>query len=126
PSFRPDGMAVTVTREIVSNAACNGCHSPLSAHGGAREDVTLCATCHGAGFADPESGNTIDFRTMIHRIHRGASLPSVENGVSYEIVGFRGSVHDYSEVHFPRDIRGCETCHQGGADADRWNTVPSR
>lgn len=126
PSFRPDGMAVTVTREIVSNAACNGCHSPLSAHGGSREDVTLCATCHGTGFADPESGNTIDFRTMIHRIHRGASLPSVENGVSYEIVGFRGSVHDYSEVHFPRDIRGCETCHQGGADADRWNTVPSR
>lgn len=126
PTFRPDGTPVSDTRAIVSNDACNGCHSPLSAHGGSREDVTLCVTCHGAGFADPESGNTIDFRTMIHRIHRGASLPSVESGESYEIVGYRGSVHDYSEVHFPRDIRGCETCHQGAADADRWNTVPSR
>lgn len=125
PTFRPDGADVTVTREIVSNEACNSCHSPLAAHGGAREDIQLCISCHGAGYGDPESGNTIDFRTMVHRIHRGASLPSVENGEEYAIVGFRGSVHDYSEVHFPRDIRGCETCHQG-TDAERWNTAPSR
>ena len=125
PSFRPDGMEVTITRDVVSNEACNTCHTPLSAHGGARENVRLCATCHGAGYADPETGNTIDFRTLIHRIHRGASLPSVENGVPYEIVGYRGSVHDYSEVEFPQDIRNCETCHRG-SDAERWRTVPSR
>lgn len=125
PTFRPDGMDVTVTREIVSTEACNGCHSPLSAHGGSREDVRLCVTCHGAGFADPETGHTIDFRELIHRLHRGASLPSVEAGVPYGIVGHADRTHDYSEVRFPRDIRGCETCHQG-PDGDRWKTVPSR
>jgi OmcA/MtrC family decaheme c-type cytochrome len=125
PTFRPDGMAVTVTRDVVSNDGCNTCHSPLSAHGGSREDTELCVTCHTDGMADPESGNTIDFRTMVHRIHRGASLPSVQAGETYEIVGFRGSVHDFSDIHFPQDIRNCQTCHTG-TDGDRWNSNPSR
>jgi OmcA/MtrC family decaheme c-type cytochrome len=125
PSFRPDGMAVTETRDIVTNDACNNCHTPLALHGGAREDVRLCATCHAPGYEDPESGNTLDFQTMVHKIHRGSSLPSVENGVDYFIVGFRGSVHDYSDVEFPQDVRNCTTCH-AGPDGDNWNTVPSR
>lgn len=125
PTFRPDGMDVTVTRDVVTNAACNTCHSPLSAHGGSREDTQLCVTCHAAGYGDPESGESIDMQRMIHRIHRGENLPSVENGVPYQIVGYRGSVHDYSEVVFPQDVRNCATCHTG-TDGDRWNTEPSR
>jgi OmcA/MtrC family decaheme c-type cytochrome len=124
PTFRPDGMAVTQTREIVTNDACNTCHNPLSAHGGAREDVGLCISCHGQGYTDPDSGNAIGFETMIHRIHRGRSLRSVESGIPYQIVGFRGEVHDYSEVGFPQDIRNCTTCH-AGADADLPLTQPS-
>ncbi len=125
PNFRPDGMPVTETRDIVTNDACNNCHTPLEAHGGSRENVRLCATCHAAGYADPDTGNTINFETMVHKIHRGAHLPSVVAGNPYEIVGYRGSVHDYSDVEFPQDIRNCTTCH-AGPDGDRWNTVPSR
>lgn len=125
PTFRPDGMTVTQTRDIVTNAACNQCHNPISAHGGARESVELCTTCHGRDVVDPDTGESLDFETMTHRIHRGGLLPSVVAGEPFEIVGFRGTVHDYSETRYPRDIRGCHTCHQG-PDGDRYLTVPSR
>ena len=124
-TFRPDGMAVTTTRDIVATAACNGCHSPLAVHGGAREDVDLCVTCHGQGYTDPDTGASIDFENMIHRIHRGEHLPSVEGGTPYQIVGFGGRVHDYSTVVFPQDIRNCTTCHQG-PDAALATTEPNR
>jgi OmcA/MtrC family decaheme c-type cytochrome len=52
---------------------------------------------------------------MIHKIHMGANLPSVQEGQPYYIVGFRGSVHDYSNLHYPQDIRNCVNCHAGSA-----------
>lgn len=132
-TFRPDGMPVATTRDIVTSEACSSCHQPLSAHGGAREDLQLCVTCHGQGYTDPDTGASLDFQTMIHRIHRGESLPSVEAGIPYQIIGYRGSVHDYSTVSFPRDIRACANCHRGpdGANAvaphtDLPMTQPSR
>ena len=125
PTFRPDGMAITETREIVTNDACSTCHTPLAEHGGSRQDVGVCVSCHGRGFTDPDSGSAIDFDRMVHRIHRGASLPSVLNGVPFQIIGRGGDVHDYSTIHFPQDVRNCETCH-GGADADLPTLQPSR
>ena len=123
--FRPDGQPVTITREVVHPDACAQCHDDLSAHGGARRDLLLCQTCHTSQTVDPDTGNSVDWKIMIHKIHRGADLPSVEAGGRYEIIGFRQSVHDYSEVHFPRDIAFCETCHQG-VDGPRWQTAPGR
>ena len=89
------------------NAACNQCHDPLSAHGGSRQDVKLCVTCHQPQTVDPDTGNTVDFKVMVHKIHRGASLPSVEAGTPYIIIGNSQSVHDFSDVVFPQDIRNC-------------------
>ena len=125
--FRPDGAAVTEVWDMIANAACNTCHDPLSAHGGSRQDVKLCVLCHSPQTVDPDTGNTVDFKVMIHKIHRGESLPSVEAGTPYVIIGNGQSVHDFSTVAFPQDIRNCVTCHAPPAtQASNWYTEPSR
>ncbi len=114
--FVPSGTQESVPRDVVVTKACNQCHNPLAEHGGERQEVGLCILCHQPQSSDPDTGNTVDFKVMIHKIHRGASLPSVQAGIPYQIIGFRQSVHDYSTVVFPQDIRNCQTCHIPGPD----------
>ncbi|MDH5737686.1 MAG: OmcA/MtrC family decaheme c-type cytochrome, partial [Gammaproteobacteria bacterium] len=101
------------TRDIVSVDSCNSCHDPLALHGGGRVDPKLCVTCHNPGTTEPNSLNTVDFKVMIHKIHRGKNLPSVVAGGVYEIYGYRDSRHDYSHLAYPQDIRNCTKCHAG-------------
>jgi OmcA/MtrC family decaheme c-type cytochrome len=127
--FRPDAAPVTETWAAVSNVeqSCNKCHNPLSAHGGSRQDVKLCATCHNPQTIDPDTGHTQDFKVLIHKIHRGEDLPSVQAGTPYVIIGNQQSVHDFSEVVFPQDIRNCTTCHETSApESHVWFDRPTR
>ena len=115
-----DPNAVPATRSIVSNASCSECHARLGLHGGDRVSVEYCVTCHNPGTADANSGNTVDFTVMVHKIHDAAD---------YTIWGFNNSEHDYSEVLYPQDILDCRKCHNGDdpatPDGDDWKTVPS-
>jgi len=113
-------VAVAVTdsepmarRMIVDDAKCEACHSNLSLHGDNRKNATeYCQTCHRPDATDvnrrlegePEG---IHFKYMIHKIHRGAELKNLP----YIVYGFGNRPHDYSEVHFPGDLRDCESCH---------------
>jgi OmcA/MtrC family decaheme c-type cytochrome len=103
------------TMDIAATANCNRCHDPLAFHGGGRQEVKYCVTCHNPGSVDPDSTNTVDFKVMVHKIHMGANLPSVQEGQPYVIYGFRNSENDYSDVKFPQDIRNCVNCHAGSA-----------
>jgi OmcA/MtrC family decaheme c-type cytochrome len=123
-TFVPSGDTPSVTREIVSTEACNSCHDPLALHGGTRREVGLCVTCHTSQTIDPETGNTLEFRALVHKVHAGRDLPSVMSGQPYQIVGFRQSIHDYSAGAWPQDVRNCTTCHVGGADSDNYKTMP--
>lgn len=127
-SFVPNGAPVTVTRDVVNEAACNGCHNPLNAHGspGPRTEMAFCVLCHTPQSTNPDTLNTVDMKVFIHKIHMGSSLPSVVAGGTYQIV-HRGSLKDYSTVVFPQDARDCTTCHASGpAQANNWKTNPSR
>jgi len=129
-TFRPSDGATSglFSREIVNTDSCNECHNSLEAHD-ARIDTRYCVTCHNPGSTDANSGNTVDFKVMIHKIHRGAELPSVEAGGQYIIWGFQDSEHDYSDVEFPQDIRNCTKCHDAGdpetPEGGNWSTQPS-
>ena len=125
--FRPSDNATTglFTREIVDTQTCNLCHNDLALHGGARADTDECVACHNPGTTDPDSLNTVDFKVMVHKIHQGEDLTMLP----YEIWGFHDTLHDYSDVVFPQDIRNCQNCHNAAnpntPDASNWYTVPT-
>ncbi len=135
--FVPNGNPISDTRDIVINASCNACHLKLGFHGGDRIQIAYCVTCHNPGTTDANSGNTMDLNVLIHKIHMGETLPSIDKlGWEYTVWGHRDSKHDYSGVVFPMDARfpglgtaetTCGTCHSTGdaTDSDNWNMVPT-
>jgi OmcA/MtrC family decaheme c-type cytochrome len=134
--FVPAGVPVTTTRNIAVNASCNECHLKLGLHGGDRIQIQYCVTCHNPGSRDANSGNTVDFKVMVHKIHSGESLPSIDElGWEYAIWGFGNSKNDYSNVVFPQDVRfpgleasNCTKCHAPGDASDSANylNVPTQ
>jgi OmcA/MtrC family decaheme c-type cytochrome len=125
----PDPAITPATRDISANASCNECHIKLGLHGGERIQIAYCVTCHNPGSTDANSGNTVDFKVMIHKIHAGEDGPEVQAGGEYAIWGFGNSKNDYSTVVYPQDLRNCTKCHDGADDAtpdgDNWKNVPS-
>lgn len=111
-TFVPNGSPVTVVRDVVRTENCNQCHDPLALHGGSRRKTELCILCHQPQTTDPDTGNTVDFKVMIHKIHMGEDLPSVKAGKPYRIIGNNQSDHNFSNVAFPNDVRNCEVCHK--------------
>jgi OmcA/MtrC family decaheme c-type cytochrome len=109
--FLVGATATLVSREVVKSENCNNCHSEIQFHGGSRRTVPVCLLCHTSGAEDSTgTGVSIDFRVMIHKIHQGAQLPSV-NGVATNPDGSRNYAAtpvpnviggtDYSTVSFP-------------------------
>jgi len=121
--FVPAGGSVTTKRDIVLTSVCNQCHSEVRMPGTNRVDIRLCVTCHNPGSWIAGTPNTsLDFKVQSHKLHYGASLPSVKAGGSYKI-----GTADFSKVVLPRDVRNCAMCHDGAlsAQGDNWKTQPS-
>jgi len=120
--FVPTGAAPQFTRLIVDNDTCNACHDNLEAHGEARFDVEYCVQCHNPSSIDGNTGNSVDMKRLIHNIHSARS--------DYQIVGFGGQLHDWSDLVWTQDIRNCQTCHDESdantPQASNWRRVPSR
>lgn len=130
-NFVPNGTKVTHINDQIETASCNNCHDQLSAHGGSRRGLALCVTCHNPGNLDPNDGKSFDAKVFYHKIHMGASLPSVVAGGTYSVTNTHGTF-DFSKVVFPADPgdpRRCETCHQqttGATQATTFLTNPTR
>jgi OmcA/MtrC family decaheme c-type cytochrome len=113
-NFVPDGSAVTVTRDVIRTVTCNKCHQDLAAHGtGGRKSMPVCILCHTSQSINPATGNTADMAVMIHKIHTGENLPSVQAGTPYQFITSHGNA-DFSKVVFPAypDTRNCTFCHE--------------
>lgn len=115
-AFVPDGSEVKVRRDVTPDAKCNACHGQLALHGGPRRTVEVCNLCHTQQTIDPDTGNTMDMKVLIHKIHMGEELPSVQAGTPYVVIGNQQSRHDYSEIAFPANTRNCEACHYTSGD----------
>ena len=131
--FRVDGSADDPVRRrnIVDIESCNVCHDRLNLHGGQRRETDYCVLCHTPDNTDwtrrPKSGGdvnlaatedgieerSIDFRTMIHKIHTGEEL---DESRPYFIYGFGGTPYQFDEVLFPGARNQCLTCHEDEAD----------
>lgn len=120
--FVPVGGAPLFERKIVNNDTCNACHDRLEFHGGPRTDVDYCVTCHNPSSIDGDTGNTVDMKAMVHNIHAART--------DYQIVGYGGREHDWSDLVWTQDIRNCDTCHQENdvdtPQASNWRLVPNR
>ena len=99
-----------VPHEIISSSAnCYTCHNDVLFHGGGRRGLDACLTCHGISGNTSSllpSGAPIEFRQMLHKIHRGGELP---DAATYPFA---------TEGEFPAmpgGVQQCVRCH--GNDA---------
>ncbi len=127
-NFVPNGTAVTVVRDVTRTASCNKCHGQLAYHDNSRRNVALCVVCHTPDNKDLNTGESLDFRSIIHKMHAGTELASVQAGGTFviSVENFTDS-RDYSVYEPVADIRNCQACHDAGpAQANAWLNNPSR
>ncbi len=133
-----------VPHEIISSSAnCYTCHNDVIFHGGGRRGLDACLTCHSFSGAEDKprwdtpnqasaaptivptaltTGVAIEFRQMLHKIHKGVELDHAD---TYTVVGNGGNPSTYGEVEFPAmpgGVRQCIRCH--GNDA--WKQPSTR
>ncbi len=116
--FTLDGSQPTARRTIVDEAKCNECHGEIRAHGASRVGVNYCVMCHNVNTtdvarrpADAGRPETVNFKDLIHAIHRGEDLVT-----EYTVYGFGGTGHDFTEVRFPGRLESCAVCHTSGSE----------
>lgn len=143
--FVPDRSTVSETGSIIETSTCKSCHGVFFGRHGYSLTVESCVTCHVPGAKDAQSGESLDFKVMIHKIHAGGELASIpgpdgkvwddpstpqnesaDNG-RYAIWGDNNTKFEWGKGEFPAIIQNCTKCHQGsGAKVDNWKNVPSR
>ena len=129
------------TRDIISSGdSCNACHGDLQAHGNGRRGFDTCILCHASPgmedaplysfngwYIDPTPAATMDFRTLLHKIHMGKDLA---NASTYEVngiflgVAYPASFEDVGFPSLPGGTRECANCH--GASNDAWHEPAER
>jgi len=128
-TFAVDDSMPEPHRTIVDGERCGVCHGEFSkdfsVHGNLRNQIEYCEICHNATQSDAarrrrdpaavaagELTEPIDFKVMIHKIHRGQDLvqePYVVYGFGPAPLGY--TKHDFGELRFSGDLRDCAACH---------------
>ncbi|MFU8821330.1 MAG: OmcA/MtrC family decaheme c-type cytochrome [Gammaproteobacteria bacterium] len=115
------GAVLPLQKLVAATENCSACHERLELHGGPRVTVEYCVTCHNPSTLDPDSGSKLDMAHMVHSIHKG-----MDRAIPYQVFGFGGALHDYSEVTYPQSVLFCENCHaesEAAPAGDAWKTT---
>ena len=133
--------ALTPVAIIASGASCGNCHDDVYGHCGSRRGVDTCLLCHGsagtedrpryvAAGAPATPGTTVEFRTMLHKIHQGSALT---NASTYAVVGFGAGAYpsnfgllDFADVEFPAMPGGTKDCAACHGSSTAWQTPADR
>jgi OmcA/MtrC family decaheme c-type cytochrome len=117
-SFSIDGSPLMNRRTVVTTEKCNSCHFSLSLHGDNRNKVEQCVLCHNPNENDRSrrpavagAPQSVNFATMVHKIHTGKELTS-----EYTVYGFGGTPFDFTKIGYPGDRRDCTQCHVNGSE----------
>lgn len=131
--FKDSQGNLVAARKVADRASCNECHQDFAQHGGNRVDPQFCVMCHNPGSADFETGNSIDFKLMVHKFHMGKRLTqdyAVRAAIARKADPTTGAI---TGVLYPQDQRNCVKCHDGSATAahstaqgDNWKSKPSK
>jgi OmcA/MtrC family decaheme c-type cytochrome len=128
-TFVVDDSMAEMRREVVDVQNCASCHGEFSKdfsiHGNLRNQTRYCVLCHNPNNSDferrkndPEAvaaqsqDATINFRVLIHKIHRGEQLSQQP----YIVYGFGAAPANYTKIDFgkvlfPGNLQDCQTCH---------------
>jgi len=131
PVLLGDAFELEPYTRIADATSCNSCHQDLVYHGTYRGFDT-CILCHGASGtedlprfvaanAPATPGQSVEFRTLVHKIHRGKELEDE----SYQVVGAGTAAypdnfvaHAYHEhatlPAYPDRTLACARCHGEG------------
>ncbi len=121
---------------VSSGSNCLACHQDLVYHGGTWRGFDACITCHANAGAEDRpryvsanapatNGVTVNFRTLLHQIHRGSQL---DKAATFELATAGGTtypndfaVKKYSQYLYPAlpdRTAQCAKCH--GATNTSW------
>jgi OmcA/MtrC family decaheme c-type cytochrome len=101
-------------KRMIVQENCSSCHGSetFAFHGGPRQDVEQCLSCHQPNAKDAFSGNSLDLGIMVHKIHNAENLTQLP----YQFCGFGcenfgAPPDDFSHVVYPQSVKNCTTCH---------------
>lgn len=146
----PAEGATIVKRELVLTSNCSKCHDEFKPyrtaaggfHSAGRIEGPYCNVCHNPART---SNPAADSAVFVHRIHDVEHLQTVTTGTS--TVGYQGSTRcttsapcvctatdpckptafdAITHVTYPQDIRNCDACHKGAAQAAQITARPTR
>jgi OmcA/MtrC family decaheme c-type cytochrome len=128
---------------ISSAENCNKCHGDLVFHGGARRSFNACILCHGTAGAEDNPqylspgapatrAETINYRSLMHKVHMGRELPDVKTFGIVTLSGSKPYPNNFSLVTFennlysaePNETKACSSCH--GANNTAWKVPADR
>lgn len=84
------------------------------------DGIARASGCHAAGAQNRDTGNGIELRRMIHKLHNARNMTNLP----YELRGYSG-ILDSSHLlisAMPGEAAECEVCHVN----DAWKTPPVR